>query len=144
VKKFSRRFRDHIFRLCVVCALAVALTGCSWFHRKPKPASYGTTSAPPTPQIQTPVAPPQTTNQSQLLLATTSVGKVAKVNLQAKFVVLQFPIGQLPPIDTRMVVYHSEAKTGEVKITGPTLDNDLTVADIVLGTVQENDEVRGN
>ncbi len=69
---------------------------------------------------------------------------MAKVNVQAKFVVLQFPIGQLPPVETRMVVYHGDAKTGEVKITGPALDNDLIAADIVLGTVQENDEVRGN
>lgn len=66
------------------------------------------------------------------------------MNAQARFVVLRFPIGQVPPVDTRLVVYHADAKTGEVKVTGPTLDNDLTVADIVLGTVQENDEVRGN
>jgi hypothetical protein len=52
-----------------------------------------------------------------------------------------FPIGQVPAINTRMVVYHGEAKSGEVKITGPQGDN-LTVGDIVLGTAQENDELR--
>ncbi len=129
--------------MCVALALLVGMTGCSWFRKKPAPAApYSATSVNPNPQTAvTPV--PANTNQSQLLLATASVGRVAKVNLAAKFVVLQFPLGQVPPADTRMVVYHGDAKTGEVKITGPTQE-ELTVADIVLGTVQENDQVRGN
>lgn len=65
------------------------------------------------------------------------------MNVAGKFVVLKFPIGQVPAVDTRLVVYHGDAKTAEVKITGPTQD-DYTVADIVLGTVQQNDEVRTN
>jgi hypothetical protein len=125
-----------------MCVLAAALTGCRLFHRTPKPATtYGTTSAPPTAQAPAPVAPPA--NQSQLLLSTTTVGKVESVNVAGKFVVLKFPIGQVPPAETRLVVYHGDAKIAEVKITGPTQD-DLTVADILLGTVQLNDEVRGN
>ena len=125
-------------------ALLVGMTGCSWFRKKPAPApAYGATSVNPNPQPTVTAVPPASTNQSQLLLGTTSVGKVASVNVAARFVVLQFPLGQVPPVDTRMVVYHGDAKTAEVKITGPAQD-DLTVADILLGTVQENDQVRGN
>lgn len=65
------------------------------------------------------------------------------VNVQARFVVIAFPLGAVPAPNTIMVVYRAEAKVGEVKITGPTQEN-VTVADIVLGSVLEKDEVRSN
>ena len=144
VKTSSQFSRNHIFNACVALALLVELTGCGGFRNKPAPApAYGAASANANAQTAAAVTSPANTNQSQLLLSTTSVGRVASVNVTAKFVVLQFPLGQVPPVDTRMVVYHGDAKTAEVKITGPAQD-DLTVADILLGTVQENDQVRGN
>jgi hypothetical protein len=101
------------------------------------------------PDVEPPTAAPaangtqatHTTNQSSLLVAPTIVGKIASANQQAKFAVIMFPIGQVPAVNTRMVVYRGDAKVGEVKITGPTQEN-ITVGDIAVGTAQEGDEVR--
>jgi hypothetical protein len=120
-----------LFGVCAIAALATALCGCGSFKK--------TTTPPRTAQPSAPA--PNTPTQPSLIVAPTAVGKVASVNVQAKFAVLIFPVGQVPPPNTRMVVYHGDAKAGEVKVTGPAQDN-LTVGDIVLGTVLENDEVR--
>lgn len=69
------------------------------------------------------------------------VGRVASVNAQAKFVVINFPVGQLPAQEARLAVFHNGSKTGEIKITGPAQQN-FTVGDITTGTVLEGDEVR--
>jgi hypothetical protein len=68
-------------------------------------------------------------------------GRVASVNANLRFVVVTFPLGQLPPTDSRMNVFRNGAIVGEVKITGPQRD-DNSVADIVLGDAQKGDEVR--
>lgn len=68
-------------------------------------------------------------------------GKVVSVNPTAKFVVLSFPIGGLPPVDRRVSVYRQGLKVGELKITGPHRDNN-TVADIVAGECRVGDEVK--
>ncbi len=69
------------------------------------------------------------------------VGKIAKVNPSARFVVITFPLGGVPPIDRRLSVYRKGAKVAEVKITGPQRDVN-TIGDIISGEVQVNDEVR--
>ena len=69
------------------------------------------------------------------------VGKIAKVNLEGRFVVLTFPIGHLPAMEQRLSVYHQGLKTGEVKVTGPQLDDNV-VGDLVAGDAQPGDEVR--
>lgn len=63
------------------------------------------------------------------------------MNANLRFVVVTFPLGQLPPTDSRMNVFRNGAIVGEVKITGPQRD-DNSVADIVLGDAQKGDEVR--
>jgi hypothetical protein len=73
--------------------------------------------------------------------AKSAVGRVASVNQQARFAVVSFPIGQVPPVDSRFAVFRGGEKTGELKMTGPTQDS-FTVGDIVAGMVQEGDEVR--
>ena len=70
-----------------------------------------------------------------------SVGRVASVNGSAKFAVINFPIGQVPPNDTRLSVFRGGMKVGEIKITGPAQDT-FTVGDIVSGSAQDGDEVR--
>jgi hypothetical protein len=69
------------------------------------------------------------------------VGKVAKANVDGRFVVLTFPIGHLPTLDQRLSLYRRGLKVGEVKITGPQLDDNV-VGDIVTGDAQAGDEVR--
>lgn len=78
-----------------------------------------------------------------VLPATSDTGKVAMVNPGARFVVMTFPIGGVPANDQRLNVYRKGLKVAEVKVTGPQRDNN-TVADIISGEVQVNDEVRAD
>ena len=68
-------------------------------------------------------------------------GRIASVNSSLRFVVLTFPIGQMPPVDDHLNVYRNGFKVAELKITGPQRD-DNTVADIVSGDPISGDEVR--
>ncbi len=72
---------------------------------------------------------------------TALVGKVVRVNGPARFVVMSFPIGHLPALEQVLSVYRLGLKTGEIKVTGPQLD-DKVVGDVVAGDVQPGDQVR--
>lgn len=119
-------------------ALLVVMTcaGCL-FGRKhakqPQPAvvavSHPTTNAPITADTFT-VTPEEGLH-----------GRIASVNTNLRFVVLTFPIGQMPPIDDHLNVYRNGFKVAELKITGPQRE-DNTVADIVSGDPITGDEVR--
>ncbi len=69
------------------------------------------------------------------------LGKVVRVNASGRFVVLNFPIGHLPALEQRLNVYHLGLKVGEVRVTGPQLDDNV-VADLVAGNATAGDEVR--
>lgn len=118
--------------------VVMGLAGCSWGkHKTQKPPSMvdlshstakaGSTNAPSDKFLVTP--------------DTGLRGRVASVNENLRFVVLTFPLGQLPSTDARMNVFRNGSIVGEVKITGPQRD-DNSVADIVLGDAQKGDEVR--
>jgi hypothetical protein len=68
-------------------------------------------------------------------------GKILAYNSAGQFIVLGFPVGQMPKLEQHLFVYRSGLKVGEVKITGPQRDNNI-VADLVDGEAQVNDEVR--
>lgn len=90
------------------------------------------------------VAPDPRENQGVIVTPDDSMsGKVALVNPNAKYVVVSFPIGALPPSGKVMNVYRNGLKVGEIKITGPQRDFD-TVADILSGSSQVGDEIREN
>jgi hypothetical protein len=116
--------------------VATGLAGCSWGKHKssPPPAnvdlSRSTTSATNAAADKFLVTPDEGVN-----------GRVASVNENLRFVVLTFPLGQLPPVDSRMNVFRNGAIVGEVKISGPQ-QNFNSVADIVLGDAKKGDEVR--
>lgn len=63
------------------------------------------------------------------------------VNSTGRFVVLTFPLGGVPTIGAHLNVYRSGSKVAAVDVTGPQRDVN-TVADIVSGSPQINDEVR--
>jgi hypothetical protein len=67
--------------------------------------------------------------------------KVVRYNSVGRFVVLSFPVGQMPQTGQTFFIYRAGMKIGQVKITGPQRDND-TVADLVEGDAQEGDDVR--
>jgi hypothetical protein len=78
------------------------------------------------------------------LIITPDVSLAAKViscNDADRFVVLNFPVGQMPAMGQSLFLYRGGLKSGEVRITGPQSDNNI-VADIVNGDAQVGDEVR--
>lgn len=72
---------------------------------------------------------------------TTLYGAVASVNKEAGFVVLNFPVGHMPAVGQQMNLYRRGMRVGEVKITGPQLDDDID-ADVLTGDAAAGDEVR--
>jgi hypothetical protein len=106
----------------MVCA-AVLLAGCAG------------DKGPPAAQAKPKPSPPVITADLR------PVGAVVIVNAAARFVVVSFPTGPVPPVDRRLSVYHKGLKVAELKVTGPQRDND-TVADILDGQAQAQDEVR--
>lgn len=119
-------FRDRWSRVVLVLAIAAA-PGCAGG----RPESARPSAAPP------PAARPLPGPGPDLGW----MGRVVQVNPVLRFVVLDFPIGKVPPIDQRLNVYHGGQKTGEVKVTGPTRDT-TTAGDLLTGTAQAGDEVR--
>lgn len=67
--------------------------------------------------------------------------KVVKFNSVGRFVVLSFPVGQIPQTGQTFFLYQAGVKVGQVKITGPQRDNDI-VADLTDGVAEEGDDVR--
>jgi hypothetical protein len=70
-----------------------------------------------------------------------ATGQVAMVNTEAKFVVVTFPGGNVPENGRMLSVFRDGSKIAELKVTGPQREAD-TVADIISGDVQVNDQVR--
>jgi len=67
--------------------------------------------------------------------------KVVSYNTTGRFVVLNFPVGQMPAMGQSLFLYHNGLKSGEVKITGPRNETNI-VADVTNGSAQVGDEVR--
>ena len=105
---------------------SVSLVGCSSSREPSQPAFNVKPAGSQTNLVITP--------------AKSAVGRVAKVNAQAKFVVLSFPVAQMPANETRLAIFRAGAKVGEVKISGPA-QGTFTVGDITAGSAQEGDEV---
>ncbi|HVU27365.1 MAG TPA: hypothetical protein VHG71_06475 [Verrucomicrobiae bacterium] len=101
-----------------------------------------------TPQVSTPPAA-KTSSASSATYSTPQIvtpdnslaGNVVSYNSVGRFVVLSFPVGQLPKIGQPLFLYRAGLKVATLKITGPQHDNDI-VADVVSGEAQVGDEVR--
>ncbi|MBI4658144.1 MAG: hypothetical protein HY735_04710 [Verrucomicrobia bacterium] len=68
-------------------------------------------------------------------------GKVAAVNANLRFVVIDFFLSPMPQFGQRLSVFRQGLKVGEVKISGPERSSNVA-ADIVAGEAQVGDEVR--
>lgn len=66
-------------------------------------------------------------------------GRIATLNPAGQFVVVDFNVGAIPPLRSRMNVYRDERIVGVVQLTGPVRDN-LVAADILSGEVAVGDE----
>jgi hypothetical protein len=105
----------------VLVIAGLLLTGC--VHQQTAPAA----AAQPAATIVTP--------------DNSLTGKVVSYNAAGRFVVLNFPSGQLPKMDHKLFLYRAGLKVAEVVVTGPQND-DNTVADLASGDAQIGDEVR--
>jgi len=81
-------------------------------------------------------------NQTNLVIAPakSAVGHIRSVKPQLKFVVIDFPVGQVPAEGTRLSIFRAGTKVGEVKISGSPKGT-FIVGDISTGDAQEGDEV---
>jgi hypothetical protein len=120
-------------RLCLCFLLAGwVVAGCAIHHAPPtKPAPAPTTTTNATTAPPEPIVTPDTSLSA----------KVVRYNSVGRFVVLSFPVGQMPQTGQTFFLYRAGMKAGEVKITGPQRDNDV-VADLTEGDAQEGDDVR--
>jgi hypothetical protein len=121
---------------CLPVVMLMA-TGCGWFTKgRPVDATYPAPIVPDTSLA--------TNNASTKLIITpdtTPTGTVARVNSAARFVILTFPVGSMPPVGQVLYVYRHGLKVGEVKVTAPQQD-DNTAADIITGEAALGDEIR--
>jgi hypothetical protein len=88
-----------------------------------------------------PATPAAAAPQSIVTPDNSLTARVVSYNASGRFVVLSFPVGQMPKLDQSLFLYRDGMKVGEVKITGPQRENN-TVADLVTGEAQVGDEVR--
>lgn len=75
----------------------------------------------------------------QLRADTRLRGTVATVNEPGQFVVVDFSVGTIPPLATRMNVYRGQEIVGQIELTGPARDN-LVAGDVVSGSPKVGDE----
>ncbi len=117
-------------RSCLLFSLSLAalvISGC---------ASHSAQKSPP------PAASVSTTQGEPIVTPDTSLqAKVVRYNSVGRFVVLSFPLGQMPQMGQTLSVYRAGLKVAEVKITGPQQDNDI-VADLTTGDAEAGDDVR--
>ena len=91
-----------------------------------------------------PAARTSGSSTNQMLIVTPEyalVGKVSLVNINARFVVLNFPMGKMAAPEQRLSIYRRGLKVGEVKVTGPQRENNI-VGDLVAGEAEVGDEAR--
>ncbi|MGD0252467.1 MAG: hypothetical protein ABSC01_07185 [Verrucomicrobiota bacterium] len=86
-------------------------------------------------------APAARTSQTVVTPDNSLTARVASYNAAGRFVVLSFPVGQMPKLDQTLFLYRDGLKVAEVKVTGPQRDNNV-VADLVNGDALIGDEVR--
>ena len=114
-----------MFRSGVLLLATVLVGGCHVSHPQASAPAPAPTAAPP------PIVTP----------GNALTARVLSYNATGRFVVLGFPVGQMPRQEQTLFLYRNGMKVGEVKINGPQQDNNI-VADLVAGEVQVGDEVR--
>src|SRR5262245_55001703 len=131
--RLAMRFRPLLFAalLAVGCAQQRASNPPRFQSNIVQPPATNGATQPETTASQKPIVTPDNP----------LTGKVATVNGTARFVVLSFPPGHLPTVDQSLSLYRKGLKVGEVKVTGPQLDDNI-VADLAAGDAQVGDEVR--
>lgn len=124
-------------RWFALIALAVLLSGCA----QPKSPDGSATAQRPA-RSGAKSSGSETNKPAVIVTPSTAVsGKVILVRATARYVVINYPIGTVPPIDQHLNVYRNGLKVGELKVTGPRFDVNIA-ADITAGDCQIGDEVK--
>ena len=120
--KNQRRFSPAVKRAIVMGLATALLSGC---------LGSGTTAPAGTPvgAHLEPAAPE------------TGVARVASVNTELGFAVVDFAAQTMPPVGTRVNIYRGDKRVGTVRITEP-VHAPLATADVVDGEVRVGDEAR--
>ena len=124
----------------------VVVAGCSGRNplaKSPAPTFQGASEEAPSGPQPAQKAQATSTKPSELIVTPENgvTGKVVRYNDAGRFVVLDFPLGRTPSVEQRMFLYRRGLKVGEIKITGPQIENHI-VADLTTGEAQQGDEVR--
>jgi hypothetical protein len=117
----------------VVVLSGILLTGCK--HARPSDSDSATSKKETKTRTEKAAAQPKSTPVQE------SSGRVASVNSNLRFVVIDFSMNPLPPADQHMNVYRQGQKVGEVKISKES-SKGIIAADITAGDAQIGDEVR--
>jgi hypothetical protein len=127
-------------RAIVILVLSSALlVGCK--HARPSDAK-----APPGQAAAQKPADKKATRETKKTAPTATaitepIGKVASINTNLRFVVIDFGLNPAPPADQMLSVYRQGQKVGEVKLSGPPRNN-IIAADLIQGEANVGDEVR--
>ena len=148
-------------RVIISTIFAAILVGCATQSGNP---SYMTQQPTRTPLSQrkitttvftnepnaNPIIQQTTASQSQSALTNSPppkirivpmTGRIASVNENLRFVVIDFTNSRRPTIEERLDVYRVGEKVAEIKVSGP-YRNTTVAADIVAGEVRYGDEVK--
>lgn len=68
-------------------------------------------------------------------------GRIHSVSPVAPFVVVDYILGGMPPLQSTLDVFRAGQKVGQVRLSGPE-QNGFVAADILNGILQVDDEVR--
>ncbi len=121
---------------------AGCLSGC-----RSRDDAEGTTPAKPTPTrgggLVRPAPAADPTNAAPASATTTlpASGRVHSVNPGLRFLVVDYTLGGMPELQSRLNVYRNNEKIGEIRLSGPER-NGFVAADILEGILQVGDEIR--
>ncbi len=128
-------------RSCVLAVLAgwFAAAGCA--HEKARSPGFSALPGEPVSQMTNNPGGPASIPKIVVTPDKGLVGKIVRVNAADRFVVVNLPPGRVPAVGQSLMVYRRGTKTGELRVTGPQMDDNV-VADIVSGEAQAGDEAR--
>lgn len=81
------------------------------------------------------------TTKSAVSPAAPARGKVALVNAQLRYVILEFGMARVPSPGQRFAIFRESEKVGQIRISNETSGSNIA-ADIIMGDLQVGDEVR--
>lgn len=128
--------------LFALLSLLLGLAGCAKTREKDS-AQYGNSGSIQSTSQQLQKKSSEEESKPIITPDDSPAGKIITVNRNARFAVMNFSSGNIPPPGRRLNVYRDGLKVAEIKVTGPQQDFN-TVGDIIAGEAQANDEVKEN